>query len=210
MGSLLVRPLWREFEPEALRAAAKHARAGGLSVVKAERSWQLFGDAGPEGEELPLFVDWAIRAIEAPRWWEVTEGAARGLVTARISRGWRERVGEWIARDKAFVGASAKASFDCMKCGACCYDNEVLLDAADLLRFKKGGRADVAKRVRRDAKNRPLLPLDRKTKACIHLDRLKCSIYEVRPFMCRDFEAGTEQCMTSREDLYGSPFPEGR
>ena len=155
-------------------------------------------------------VDWAIRAVEASRWWELTEGVARGLVRANIGAGWRERVREWIERDRAFKGATSRASFDCVRCAACCYDNEVLLDAADLLRLRRGGPKDLTRRLR-TTKGKAFLPLDRKTGACIHLDpALMCGIYAQRPFMCRDFPAGSEQCMTSREDLYSEPFPAGR
>ena len=209
MAQRVVRPLWREFSPTSLRDAASHARAGGIAVVR-DRWWYLLGDAGPEGEDLPQMVDWAIRAVEAARWWEIEEGVARGLVRASIGAGWRERVGEWIERDRAFKGATSRATFDCVNCAACCYDNEVLLDAGDLVRLARGGPKDLTRRLR-TVKGKRYLPLDRKSKACIHLDRsLMCGIYEQRPFMCRDFPAGSEQCMTSREDLYGVPFPAGR
>ncbi|MBK7402648.1 MAG: YkgJ family cysteine cluster protein [Myxococcales bacterium] len=202
MKETVVRPLWRSFEPSQLRAAVRHAKAGGISVVK-ERQWQMLGDAGPPGEPLPLMVDWAIRAIETARWAEITDGVAKGLVQAAVTRDWRERVTEWIARDAAFEGPTAPFVLDCETCGACCVDNAVVLDAEDLKRFRDGGRADLLKRTSRKNGVR-LLPLAReKPRPCIHLKELRCSIYPVRPNMCRDFPAGTEQCLTSREDLYG-------
>ncbi len=209
MSDLVVRPLWRGFAPNRFAAAIRHAREGGIAVVKDDR-WKLLGDAGPPGEDLPLYVDWAIRAVEASRWAEIVEGPARGLVEAPITKSWRARVDEWIDRDKAFAGATSQTSFDCMLCGACCFDNRVVLDAEDLARFREGGRADLLKRTSRKAGLR-LLPLLRNDgKPCVHLTDLKCSIYDVRPNMCRDFPVGTEQCMTSREDKYGTPFPVGR
>jgi Fe-S-cluster containining protein len=211
MPDLIDRPLWRSFRPAQLRDAARHGRAGGISVIL-DRRWYLLGDAGPAGEDLPLYVDWAIRAVESERWWELTEGPARGLVKAMIGVDWRERVSEWIERDLDFQGATARASFDCMKCGACCFDNEVLLDKKDLARLALAGRR-VMRRIAtvRGKRYLPLMKSDIEgAKSCVHLADLKCTIYEHRPFMCRDFPAGTEQCMTSREDLYGSPFPKGR
>lgn len=203
MKETIVRPLWRSFEPTQLRAAVRHAKAGGIAVVK-EHQWQLLGDAGPPGEPLPLMVDWAIRAIEAARWAEITEGVGKGCVQAPVTKSWRERVSEWIARDDAFAGATAGLRLDCETCGACCVDNAVVLDAEDLQRFRDGGRADLLKRTTRKA-GRRLLPLLRKApRPCIHLTELRCTIYPVRPNMCRDFPAGTEQCLTSREDLYGA------
>ncbi|GAC1585490.1 MAG: hypothetical protein NVS3B20_27570 [Polyangiales bacterium] len=209
MSDTVLRPLWRAFLPTDLASAARHARSGGIAVVKA-RPWHLLGDAGPRDQELPpLFVDWAIRAVEAARWAEVTEGPTRGLVKATIASEWRERVGEWIARDEAFAGATSVAHFNCMKCAACCYDNRVVLDEEDMMRFRSANRKDLIRSIVR-RKGVPLLPLHKTTKACIRLGKdLACTIYPVRPNMCREFPAGTEQCMTSREDLYGSPFPSG-
>lgn len=157
-----------------------------------------------------MLVDWAIRAVEASRWAEIVEGPAKGCVEAKITRDWRERVQEWIDRDRAFPGSTAEASFDCMLCGACCHDNKVVLDEEDLKRFRDGGRADLIKRTSKKGILR-LLPLAReKEKPCVHLKQKMCTIYDVRPNMCRDFPVGTEQCITSREDLYGEPFPAGR
>jgi Fe-S-cluster containining protein len=209
MFEVVVRPLWREFTPDRLRAAAQHAKAGGLSVVKDQR-WKLLGDAGPPGEDLPPLVDWAIRAIESSRWGELEEGPAKGCVEAPITRDWRVRVQEWIDRDKAFPGSTTEAKFDCMLCGACCYDNQVVIDEQDMKRFRDGGRQDLIKRLSRKGVVR-LLPLVRsKDKPCVHLEKKMCTVYEVRPNMCRDFLVGTEQCITSREDLYGEPFPAGK
>ncbi len=213
MASTVRRPLWRAFAPRELTRAAKHARAGGISVVK-DRRWYLLGDAGPAGEDVPLFVDWALRAIESETWEEQVEGDVSGLIKATVTADWRERVGEWIARDADFRGSSANSKFDCVKCAACCVDNKVLLDRADVARLRAGGAA-IGRSIRtvRGKRYLPLAPPVESmngAKPCVHLRELKCGIYPHRPFMCRDFPAGTEQCMTSREDLYGSPFPKGR
>jgi len=132
------------------------------------------------------------------------------MVEAVIPHAWRERVEEWIVRDLPFDGATALTHFDCMKCGACCFDNKVELEAADLARFKAAGRDDLLRRVSRQ-QGKVLLPLERtKDKPCVHLKKLECTIYDVRPGLCRDFAVGTENCLSSREELYGTPFPPGR
>ena len=209
MLEIVLRPLWREFSPAQIRAAVRHAKAGGIAVVKDGRRWRFLGDAGPPGEDLPLLVDWALRAIESTRWAEVVEGPEKGCVEAKIGQDWRVRVNEWIERDRAFDGATAETTFDCMLCGACCYDNKVVLDEEDLQRFRDGKRADLLKRTSKKGIIR-LLPLARtKEKPCVHLKDKMCTIYEVRPNMCRDFPVGTEQCITSREDFYDEPFPKG-
>ena len=209
MVEIVVRPLWRAFLPSQLRAAARHAKAGGIAVVKDAR-WRLLGDAGPPGQDVPLLVDWALRAVESERWAEVVDGPAKGCVEGRITKDWRDRVDEWIERDRAFEGATANAPFDCTACGACCHDNKVVLDEEDVQRFVDGGRKDLLRRVSKKGIVR-LLPLARtKEKPCVHLQEKRCTIYDVRPNMCRDFPVGTEQCITSREELYGEPFPAGR
>jgi Fe-S-cluster containining protein len=208
MSDLVRRPLWRGFAERSLAAAARHARAGGIAVVRARR-WYLLGDAGPAGEPVPLFVDWAIRAVEADgSWAEQTDGPATGLVKAPVSAGWRSRVEEWIERDAAHAGATVEERYDCMKCAACCHANKVVLDAEDVARFRAGGREDLMKTtvVTKGVRTLPLVKND--TKPCVHLKDLLCSIYPVRPNMCRDFPAGTEHCITSREELFGTAFPE--
>ena len=209
MSDLVHRPLWRGYSEGSLAAAARHARAGGIGVVRARR-WYLLGDAGPADEPVPLLVDWAIRAVEADAWAEQSDGPARGLVKAPITADWRSRVEEWIARDARLPGATSEARFDCMKCAACCYDNRVVLDEEDAARFRAGGRADLLDRTV-VIRGKPTLPLVKdRQKPCVHLRDKLCGIYAVRPNMCRDFPAGTEQCLTSREDFYGTAFPPDR
>ena len=208
MIETVLRPLWRDFEGSDLRGAARHARAGGLAVLTGRR-WRMIGDAG-RGEELPLYVDWAIRAIEATQWEERVAGPLKGCVEAPIAQDWMERVDEWVRRDCAFDGATEPASFDCVRCAACCFDNRVVLDGEDLVRFRAAGRAELLRRTVTDGKKQ-LLPLARKKgRPCVHLQGRLCGIYEVRPNMCRDFPVGTEQCLTSREEIFGEPFPAGR
>ena len=211
-STVVRRPLWRGFGEGELELAVAHAKSGGVAVVKAS-AWYLLGDGGaPLVTGLPLLIEWAISAVEAKTWRVLEDGAAAGLARAPIPTAWHERVDEWMVRDAAFDGSVAEASFDCVKCAACCWDNRVVLDAEDVLRLERGGRNDVILKARTKGRDR-LLPLDRKTKACAYLgvdDGLMCSIYDVRPKMCREFPPGTEQCMNSREELYGSPFPPGR
>lgn len=206
MSDLVRRPLWRGFAERSVSAAARHARAGGIAVVRGRR-WYLLGDAGPAGEPVPLLVDWAIRAVEADTWAEQTEGPATGLVKAAVVAGWRSRVEEWIERDAEHEGGAVAQRFDCMRCAACCHNNKVVLDAEDAARFRDGGRADLMKGtvVTRGVRTLPLVKSAEKP--CVHLKDSLCGIYPVRPNMCRDFPAGTEHCMTSREELFGTIFP---
>ncbi len=212
MQAPVARPLWRGFMPtDRIADAITHAQQGGIAVLYARRHWRLLGRApGAAGTPLPELVDWAIRAVEAVRFKRVDPAFIADMVEAVIPRAWQERVEEWIVRDLPFDGATALTDFDCMKCGACCFDNKVELEATDLARFKAAGRDDLLRRVSRQ-KGKLLLPLaPTKDKPCVHLKQLKCTIYDVRPHLCRDFPVGTENCLSSREELYGTPFPQGR
>jgi Fe-S-cluster containining protein len=204
----IARPLWRSFPRVGVDAAVRHALDGGIAVVE-DRRWHLLGDAGARGEALPVLVDWAIRAVEAERWWEVTEGPARGCVKALVPTAWRPRVREWLERDRAWEGATAPATFDCTRCAACCYDNAVELDDRDLARLRRTGDPSLLRL--RKVRGKTMLPLVGRDRRCAHLQAsLACGIYAQRPFMCREFPAGSEQCLTSREEIYDSPFPAGR
>ena len=153
--------------------------------------------------EMPLYVDWAIRAIDAPRFRKLP---ALGVVEAHVRADWVERVREWVDRDSVFRGATHALRLDCTHCAACCLDNSVALDAEDRARFRASRRpALMAQATRRVL---PLLPTPEK--ACVHLDGFLCGIYRYRPNMCREFPPGTEQCLYSREEVFGTAFPAGR
>lgn len=185
----LQRPLWRAFDT--LRSAVRHARRGGLAVLQG----RVLGAI-----ERPLLIEWAAIALEGPGW---RENPALQVVELRIPRGWVKRVGEWLDRDSVFPGATATLSYDCMECAACCLDNTVRLTAVDRARLRAAGlTADAARR---------RLPLLRTPeKPCAHLDGFLCGIYPHRPEACREFPPGTEQCLFSREETFGAPFPPGR
>jgi hypothetical protein len=191
MSNLIARPLWRSFPPSELEKAAQYARSGGIAVVKT-RSWQLWGVRST------LLVEWAAWAVE--RAGIISDkGPSKGLMVARIVADWRSRVDEWITRDVAFKGATRLESYDCTQCAACCFNNRVVLDSEDQARWQN------QKRLFRHTKmtgRQLLLVLQPTTKACPHLEGTRCGIYLVRPNMCREFPAGSEHCITSREERF--------
>ncbi len=93
---------------------------------------------------------------------------------------------------------------DCRTCGVCCRegsDGRILVPEADLVRWKRLGRADLVA---------ALVPghfgemafASREDGACVHLglpdNPNGCSIYEIRGTTCREFEAGSWQCLEFR------------
>lgn len=164
--------------------------------------WFLLAQAGPNEDALPVMTDWAIHAIKSPWYIYQYKVPTRGLVRAPILKRWREWAEEWAERDRAYPGAIHELELDCRQCAACCFDNKVLLDASDLTRWETAGRADLLD-LTRPFRTRRRLPLVGDAKSCVHLDRLQCGIYPLRPNMCRDFVAGSEHCLAAREQKYG-------
>ena len=199
------RPVWRRFRPRYRRLAIAHARRGGAAVVVPA--------VGPLEVLLPVDADgratelarWAIFAIEQKNWRRVTDGPAKGLATARIKEPYEGSVLDWCARDAVHEGATRTVELDCLACAACCHDSNVVLDDADLDRFRDAGRPELAKpqyvKRARDGKItlRFLGP-----GPCQHLREDKaCAIYSIRPDNCRVFVQGSEACLAAREDTLG-------
>lgn len=90
--------------------------------------------------------------------------------------------------------------YECDGCGACCETWRVLVAEEDAQREP---------RIRDEARELPenqrtpywrfvLFPLPFHT-SCAFLDGQKrCGIYETRPRVCREFEAGSERCQEAR------------
>lgn len=93
---------------------------------------------------------------------------------------------------------------DCQTCGACCATFDVWLMDSDLDRFERspnllhltvippGGAAGQWRFMRRDDKTGQCVALEGGLRSC------RCTIYEHRPMLCRDFEAGSEDCLEAR------------
>jgi hypothetical protein len=96
--------------------------------------------------------------------------------------------------------------YDCLACGACCRqgsDGRILVPVEDIVRWRRIGRADLAE---------ALVPghfgeqafASRDDGSCVHLGVAggpnACSIYEIRGTTCREFEAGSWQCLEFRRD----------
>ncbi|MCC6552605.1 MAG: YkgJ family cysteine cluster protein [Polyangiaceae bacterium] len=200
---VLDRPIWRRFRPKYLARAAAHVRAGGHAVITHpdDRIEVLLGvDAEGRIAELGL---WALLAIEMAQWRRVHDGPAKGLATAQVTRRFEGSVLDWCERDSVHPGSVRRIELDCLACAACCHDPFVLLDDADLDRWRRAGRADLAgpAYVRQESGviSLRLAPSGR----CQHLEERACGIYPIRPDNCRSFVAGSEACLSAREDTLG-------
>jgi uncharacterized protein len=205
--TLICRPLWRSFKQRFLSNAVAHVRAGGHALVwrngPARPIGWLLLPCGPDGEVTELGY-WSILALEKKHYSIVERGVAKGLATMRIPRDVQWAVEDWCERDSKWPGSTREIALDCMTCSACCRDNRVVLDQDDLQRWKDAGRSDLAGKpyVRTD-RGEIVLRLQRDTRACVHLRGTLCGIYAYRPDNCSLFPAGSEPCLTSREEEFG-------
>ncbi len=92
---------------------------------------------------------------------------------------------------------------DCLTCSACCrgHAGVIPVSAADLVRFKRAGRPELALRIVPGHFGEEAMET-RADGACVHLGRPglphHCSIYDVRPDICGEFERGSWQCLEAR------------
>ncbi|WP_437709562.1 YkgJ family cysteine cluster protein [Sorangium sp. So ce448] len=199
------RPIWRRFRPRFLSRAAAHVRAGGhAAIVLPDERVDLLLSIGEDGKLTELGL-WSLLSIEQQRFRRVGEGPAKGLATARVKRQYEGSVLDWCERDSTHPGAIREVALDCLSCGACCHDANVLLDEVDLARFRGAGRGDLTGRayVRRARDGKITLRFAASGR-CQHLcEDLRCAIYEIRPDNCRAFVVGSEACLSAREETLG-------
>ena len=104
----------------------------------------------------------------------------------------------------AATAPDARPTPDCRACGACCRegsDGRILVPAADIVRWRRAGRADVADALVPGHFGEMAFP-SRADGSCLHLGTPEnpndCSIYAIRGTTCREFEAGSWQCLEFR------------
>lgn len=95
---------------------------------------------------------------------------------------------------------------DCQACGACCtFGGDVMVDVTD---------TEVPRHLTRSVRNRmgfgsweadegQRVMARRGCDSCSALSQkngaFQCRIYDVRPAVCREFEAGSQECLDARE-----------
>lgn len=200
----VARPVVRSFKKKFAAEAARWVRAGGHAIVwEAPRRAVLVFREPREGDEMDL-GEWAVLDLGKQRWSVETRGPFAKLATSLVPRPHLDVVERWIERDSEWPGPTRTVSFDCLACGACCRDNEVVLQEVDRERFVRGGRADLLKAPysrRRDGK---LVLTLLASKDCRHLGKdNKCGIYPIRPDACSEFPVASECCLFAREEEMG-------
>ncbi len=201
----VVRPVWRRFVPRFYERAVSWVRAGGHAlIVHGPRRQELLLTSDEDGE-ISEQGTWAVLALEQQRTKRIEAGPARGLFSAMVRPHARDAVADWCERDSVIEAPVRVLELDCLECGACCHEANVILYEDDLDRFREAGRPDLASRayVRRARDGKVTLRFA-KGGRCQHLlaDN-KCNVYALRPFNCRVFPVGSEACLVAREGTLG-------
>jgi Fe-S-cluster containining protein len=95
--------------------------------------------------------------------------------------------------------------FDCVTCGACCHQRPgtILVSELDLVRWKRANRTDILSQLEPGHFSQMAFQMNAQG-ACVHHGREgephACQIYADRSDTCRDFEAGSQQCLEFRRE----------
>jgi hypothetical protein len=210
----VARPVWRRFEARFLDRAVAWVRAGGSAALvhpkppsaratTEPRVDMILGTDGDGAITDPGY--WSILALEQRRWTRIPSGKGKGLARARVQPHSLEAVLDWCERDSVHPGPTRTMRLDCLECGACCHDSNVILYEEDLDRFRKGGRADLTKAPYVERRGGKLRLKFVGKGPCQHLNTrdLKCRIYPIRPFNCSVFPVASEACLAARESTRG-------
>jgi Fe-S-cluster containining protein len=202
------RPIVRQFKSRFTREIAAHVRGGGHAVVwesspsGARRAYMVF-PAPKDDDEHDLAV-WSLLDMGKSRWTRIEKGPLRGFGTSKVPRDCHEIVRHRAERDSIHEGTIRAMELDCLECGACCKDNEVILHEPDVERFRAGGRPELAKPPYARKRDGKLVLTLLKSKDCRQLmPDNKCAIYAIRPDACSTFPMASEPCLFSREEELG-------
>jgi uncharacterized protein len=200
----VVRPVVRSFHRRQIRQAAAYARQGGHVVLwDTPQRARLVVPVPAENEPMDL-GEWSILDLGKSRYEVVRRGVLAGLAISPVPKDCLGIVRDRAARDLVHAGPTRHLLLDCLACGACCRENSVHLDSADIRRFERADRAELTRMPyarRRDGKLTLRLTKERR---CRLLGRdNRCGIYEIRPEMCRVFPMGSECCLSARAEEFG-------
>jgi Fe-S-cluster containining protein len=209
----VVRSVVRRFSARFAAEAAAFAREGGHAVYwETEGKARLVVQAPTRGDFTDLGA-WSIYDLGLERWTVRKSGPFAGLATVRVPEDALHIVRRRAERDSIHPEPTREVDFDCLACGACCRDNEVVLDEDDVAKLRAGGRADLLKKPWSKRKGGRIVLTLKDNGRCHHLRRdNKCRIYELRPAACSVFPVASECCVSAREyelELFDGLAPEG-
>jgi Fe-S-cluster containining protein len=209
----VVRSVVRSFKAKYAKEAAAFVRLGGHAVYwETDERARVVVSAPAKKDWTDLGV-WSMFDLGLDKWTVKKDGPFAGLAQAKVPDDAYHIVRRRAERDSIHPEATREVSFDCLACGACCKDNEVVLDDDDKAVFLKAGRGDLLKKPWAKRKDGKVILTLKDNGKCHHLRRdNKCKIYDIRPSACSVFPVASECCISAREyelEIFDGLPPEG-
>jgi hypothetical protein len=200
----VVRPVVRSYFWPYRAQAEAWVRAGGHALLwMSPRQARLVFPKPRPGDEHDLGW-WSVLDLGRSKYTVVRRGGFAGLAYLRVPHDCYGIVRERVLRDSIHPSPTRELSLDCLACGACCKDNRVELEDADVARFEGAGRGELARPPYAKRDDGKLILVLRRDKRCKHLaNDNRCGIYPVRPNACSTFPVGSECCLSAREAEIG-------
>jgi Fe-S-cluster containining protein len=200
----VTRPVVRNFKWPHRKQAAAWVRAGGHALVWASpRKARLVFARPRRGDENDLGW-WSVLDLGRSEYVVARSGPFAGLAYMRVPHDCYSIVRDRVVRDSIHPDPTREIELDCLACAACCKGNRVVLEDEDVERFERAGRGDLARAPYAKRDNGQIVLVLRRDKRCRHLGGdNRCGIYSFRPSACSTFPAGSECCLSSREEEMG-------
>jgi Fe-S-cluster containining protein len=200
----VTRPVVRNFEQRFVEDAASWVRAGGHAIVwLSPRKARLVFAKPREADAFDLGW-WSALDIGRSEFEVARRGVFAGLAYVRVPHDCYRIVRDRATRDAVHPDPTRTIELDCVECAACCKDNRVELEDEDVARFERAGRDELAQPPYARREDGTIVLVLRRDKRCKHLgDDKRCGIYEIRPVACSSFPAGSECCLSAREEEIG-------
>lgn len=200
----VVRPVVRSFRAPWFEEAAAWIRAGGHAVVWIEPRKARLVFARPAGRDEDDMGWWSLLDIGRSDYRVAKRGPFAGMAWAPVPHDCYAIVRDRVVRDSIYEEATRAMELDCLACAACCKDNRVELEEPDFERLAAAGRAELGRPPYAKRDDGKVILVLRRDKRCKHLgDDNRCGIYAYRPDACSTFPAGSECCLSSREEEMG-------
>ena len=209
----VVRSVVRSFKAKYAKEAAAFVKLGGHAVYwESPEQARLVVPAPERKDDWTDLGIWSIFDLGLERWSIRKDGKFPGLATVRVPEDALHIVRRRAERDSIHPEATHTSSFDCLACGACCRNNEVVLDDDDMAKFREADRADLLKKPWAKRKDGKVILTLKENGRCHQLRRdNKCKIYDIRPSACSVFPVASECCIAAREyelELFDGLAPE--
>ena len=201
---LVVRPVIRSYKWPYRKQAAAWVKAGGHALLwVTPRQARLVFPRPREGDESDLGW-WAALDLGRSDYTLTKRGFFAGMAYLRVPHDCYRIVRDRVVRDSIHESPTRAIALDCLSCAACCKDNRVELESEDIARFVSEGRGELARPPYAKREGGKIVLTLRKDRRCKHLgDDKRCGIYPIRPSACSTFPAGSECCLSAREEELG-------